>query len=595
MYPRVKRVRRGEQVYEYVQLVEGRRVDGKVRQRVVATLGRLDEMKASGELDRLAGSFARLDPPPVGTRREVGPLLVVRHYLDQLGIRGIVDRAVPMRGNALLTHGEVIEALIVNRLCAPAPLYDVAGWASSAAIAELFGTPAGLLNDDRLGRALEALAPLAEHVRGETALAALDRFEVDVSQLHVDLTCLRFAGAYPDSTLVAKGWGPDRRVARQVRTLQAVTQQGVPIYVRAHPGNAHEATAMGQAMERLQGLLPPGVVVVADSALGYLGNLCAADRAGIRFVVPLRADTGFARHFLDEVGHDALRPLRYVSQRQLQLPTSERTRYRGVLRDWEVVDPATGRPHRLRVAFIHSSEEQASVAAGRERALARAEAALTRIRNGLGGRYYKTLEQVDTKVAKIIGGNIAGLLKVTTGVDQRGKPTIAWARDQPAIDAAAATDGIYALATNLDGARLRAIHVLRHYKAQEVVERRNRDAKSTLKVRPVFLHNDDRIDALISIVGLALLVYGLTEADLRRAIAPATHLPGLLPEDRAARPTAANILAAFNHLGATYTTSGLILLDRLSPTQRTILGLLDIPLPWPEHQDLDAKRCGKRV
>jgi len=31
-------------VHEYVQLVEGRRVDGKVRQRVVATLGRLDEL-----------------------------------------------------------------------------------------------------------------------------------------------------------------------------------------------------------------------------------------------------------------------------------------------------------------------------------------------------------------------------------------------------------------------------------------------------------------------------------------------------------------------------------------------------------------------
>jgi transposase len=593
MYPRVKRVRRGEQVYEYVQLVEGRRVDGKVRQRVVATLGRLDEMKASGELDRLAGSFARLDPPPVGTRREVGPLLVVRAYLERLGIAGIVDRAAPMRGRALLTHGEVIEALIVNRLCAPAPLYDVAGWASSAAIAELFDTPAGLLNDDRLGRALEALAPVAEHVRGEAALAAIEAFDVDVSQLHVDLTKLRFAGAYPDSTLVAKGWGPDRKVARQVQALQAVTGQGVPIYVRAHPGAAGEVTAMADAMERLRQLCPPGIVVVADSALGHLGTLCAAERAGVKFVVPLRADTGFAEFFLEQVGHDALRDLRYVSQREQHLPAAKRTRYRGALRDWDVIDPATGRPHRLRVAFIHSTEEHASVADGRERALSKAETALTKIRNGLGGRYYKTLEQVDTKLAKILHHNIAPLLKVTTGTDEAGKPTIAWARDHDAITTAAATDGIYALATNLPGADLRTVHVLRRYKQQQIVERRNRDAKSTLKVRPVFLHNDDRIDALISIVGLALLIFGLIEADLRRAIAPATHLPGLLPEQRAARPTARSILAAFDHLAATYTTSGLVL-DRLTATQRTILGLLDIPLPWPERQDLDPKRCGKR-
>ena len=127
MYARVKRVRRGDQVHEYVQLVEGRRDGGKVRQRVVATLGRLDELKSSGQLDRFAGAFARLDPPAVGTRREVGPLLVVAHYLRRLGLVGVVDRLVPMRGRALLTHGEVITALVANRLACPAPLYDVAG------------------------------------------------------------------------------------------------------------------------------------------------------------------------------------------------------------------------------------------------------------------------------------------------------------------------------------------------------------------------------------------------------------------------------------------------------------------------------------
>ena len=594
MYVKRHKVKRGGREYVYLRVVEAFRTEqGKVRHRTIATLGREDHLKASGQLDQLAGSLTRLDPPPVGTRREVGPLLMVRGYLARLGIADVVDRAVPMRGRALLTHGEVIEALIVNRLCAPAPLYDVAGWASSAAIAELFGTPAGLLNDDRLGRALEALAPVAEHVRGETALAAIEAFDVDVSQLHVDLTKLRFAGAYPDSTLVQKGWGPDRKVARQAQALQAVTGDGVPIYVRPHPGAVGEVTAMGAAMQRLRELLGPGLVVVADSALGHLGNLCAADRAGVRFVVPLRADTGFAEHFLAHVGHDALKPLRYVSQRDTDRPPARRTRYRGALRDWDVIDPATGAAHRLRVAFIHSSEEHASVADGRERALVKAETALTKIRNGLGGRYYNTLDQVDTRVAKILHPKIGPLLKITTGIDEQGRPTIAWARDHNAVAAAAATDGIYALATNLKDADLRAVHVLRRYKQQQIVERRNRDAKSTLKVRPVFLHNDDRIDALISIVGLALLIFGLIQADLRRAIAPATHLPGLLPEHRAARPTGANILAAFDHLAATYTTSGLVL-DRLTATQRTILGLLDIPIPWPEQQDHAPKQCGKR-
>ena len=57
-----------------------------MRHRLVHTLGREDELKASGQLDQLAASFARLDPPPAGTRRTVGPLLLVCHYLDRLGL-----------------------------------------------------------------------------------------------------------------------------------------------------------------------------------------------------------------------------------------------------------------------------------------------------------------------------------------------------------------------------------------------------------------------------------------------------------------------------------------------------------------------------
>ena len=72
--------------YVYLRLVEAYRNDGQGAHRVLRTLGREDELKASGQLDQLAASFARLDPPPSGTRRQVGPLLLVRHYLQRLGL-----------------------------------------------------------------------------------------------------------------------------------------------------------------------------------------------------------------------------------------------------------------------------------------------------------------------------------------------------------------------------------------------------------------------------------------------------------------------------------------------------------------------------
>jgi transposase len=212
------------------------------------------------------------------------------------------------------------------------------------------------------------------------------------------------------------------------------------------------------------------------------------------------------------------------------------------------------------------------------------------VQRGLGGRHYKTRRQVDARVAKILTGQVERLIATKTAT-RAGKPTLTYHRDHDAINAAAATDGIYALATNLPG-RLSANRVLELYKRQQIVERRHRDYKQTLKVRPIFLHNDDRIYALTSVVGLALLIFGLIESQTRQALGDNEQLPGLLPEGRAAKPTGRNILAAFQGLGITHTTTG-PRLDRLTHTQRRILDLLEIQPPWPEQRDHALTNRGK--
>jgi hypothetical protein len=257
-----------------------------------------------------------------------------------------------------------------------------------------------------------------------------------------------------------------------------------------------------------------------------------------------------------------------------------------------VTDPETGEERSFRVAYIWSSEEASSVAEARERALNKAEQELAKVGRGLGGRYYKTAQKVDARVATILIPPIRGLLVVKTGM-RAGKPILHWHRDQAAIAQAVRTDGIYALATNLPG-RLSAARVLRLYKRQFLVELRHRDAKQTLRVRPLFLHNDDRIEALISVVGLALLVFGIIEAGVRRGLGPGEPLPGILPEGRAALPTGRSILAAFQGLGLTYIDRGPVL-DPLTATQRRIIDLLDAQIPWPERDTLPSFNCGKRA
>lgn len=582
MYVKRHTVARGRKRYVYLRLVQAYRDEhGRVRHRVLATLGREDELKASGQLEQLMGSFARLDPPMAGVRRDVGPLLLAWHFIRELDLIGTVDAALPQRGRQQLSVGEAVCALVCSRLCSPSPLYDMAGWASGAALQELFGIPAVLLNDDRLGRALESFAVHAEALRGTLAARAIERFGLDAGRLHVDLTALRVCGAYEQSALVANGWAQGQGVARQIHALQAATADGVSLYVRPEPGNAAEVSLIAQSLERLRELSGPGGLLILDSACGHPKTLCQIARARLGFIVPLRVSTGFRERYIAQVGRERLRAVRYVSEREQRLPAKLRTKYRGALADWKVSDPETGEIHTFRVAYIHSSEEQREVANARERALQKAEAQLQRIKNGLGGRYYKTRKQVERRVAQILTGPVENLITVTTAT-RKGRPTITWQRDQEAINNAALTDGIYALATNLPNKRLTAGQILRTYKGQQIVERRHRDYKQTLKVRPIFLHNDDRINALTSIIGIALLIFGLIETELRKTLNANELIAGLLPEGRAAKPTGRNTLSAFQALGLTYTQTG-IQLDRLTHTQREILQRLQITPPWPEQ------------
>ena len=123
--------------------------------------------------------------------KRLGALPVVAEFGRRLRIAEIVDELCPVRPVAWITHGEVIEALIANRLTAPAPMLRVQDWAAAMAVEEAYGIAPGLLNDDRIARALDAVAPQLDAITGGVGAAAVSEFGVDVSRLHWDLTSSR--------------------------------------------------------------------------------------------------------------------------------------------------------------------------------------------------------------------------------------------------------------------------------------------------------------------------------------------------------------------------------------------------------------------
>src|SRR5262249_22289763 len=88
----------------YLQVVENRWEDGRTRQRVVATLGRLDQLQKSGQLDALLASGARLSQSvlllsahaqgqlPTVTTRRIGPALVFHRLWQQTGCQRVIER-----------------------------------------------------------------------------------------------------------------------------------------------------------------------------------------------------------------------------------------------------------------------------------------------------------------------------------------------------------------------------------------------------------------------------------------------------------------------------------------------------------------------
>ena len=96
MFPRVKKSGR----YQYLQIVENRKTKGKVRQRVVATLGRMDRLQETEDIEKLVRSLsrfsdktllvlsARSDVDAKGLR--IGPALIFQRLWNELGLPQIL-------------------------------------------------------------------------------------------------------------------------------------------------------------------------------------------------------------------------------------------------------------------------------------------------------------------------------------------------------------------------------------------------------------------------------------------------------------------------------------------------------------------------
>jgi transposase len=484
----------------------------------------------------------------------LGALPVVAGFCSRLKIRDIVDEVCPVRDLAGLTHGQVIEALVANRLTSPSPLVHVQSWARDWAVGEVLGVEPGLLNDDRIGRALDAVAPHLDQIAGSVGVAAIGAFGIDVTRMHWDMTSVSVHGQYEqnEAGFPAPRFGhpKDRRLdLKQVQAGIAVSGDGgIPVFHRAFDGGAGEVGQVIPVMKALQGMATERrLLIVGDSKLISYANLAAMDAGEVTFVAPA-SKTYVPAAQLAGLSVEQAASVDYVAQRDQGKPASRRGTWHVTEDTMNLAGPRKSDPVlALRRVFVHSSARAEAAASARTLKLDRARGDLERLERSLGSRHYPDQGKVEARIAVITASRRVGAyLHAQAGTGPgTGKPTLTWAFDQQAIDAEAATDGWYALLTNLPAGHADAAGVLILYKGQEAVERRYSAFKGPLAVAALFLKNNRRIAALVTVICLALLIFCLIERQVRQALAGKgqTKVEGLYA-GRPAIPTGRLILGA---------------------------------------------------
>lgn len=519
---------------------------------------------------------------PPSAEQALGALPVVAGFCRRLDIAGIIDRAAPVRDIARATHGQVIEALVANRLTSPSPMVHVGAWARQFAVAHVLGLAPDMLNDDRIARALDALAPVLEQVTGSVGAAAISRFGIDVSQIHWDMTSVSLHGTYehPEEQYAQPKFGhpKDRRAdLKQIQAGVAAAADGaVPVFWQPYDGGAGEVSQVTGAMEALRRLAGPRrFLLVGDSKLLSYANIAAMTAAEVSFLAP--ASKAFVpAAVLAGCSCNAAGPVNYLPARDAGRPEACRGRYRVAEDTMTITGPRKKDPsYTLRRVFVHSSANADAARRARARKLELATADLDRLTRGLGSRHYPDAAKVTARISAIAASRRVGAwLRADAGTGPDGRPTLQWRFDQDAVNAETATDGWYALLTNLP-ADVTAAQVLTRYKNQPAAsERRYHDLKGPLALAPMFLHANRRITAIIGVICMALLIYSLIERQARRNLAPAARLDGLYA-GRPAKPTTSLIFNALATLRLR-AGDGPPQIPQPNPLQQQLLDLLEI-------------------
>jgi hypothetical protein len=486
MFIRAKRSVQNGRTYEYLQIVETFRDNGRVRQRIVATLGKLDDLRAAGQIDALASSLAKFSESAavIGdhkrgaletvSTRKIGPHLVFDRLWKQLGVGECVGEMLRDRKFKFDIEA-AIYLTVLHRLMDPGSDRAAEKWRQEHALSE----PVMSLDLHQLYRAMAWLGetlPDAEQ-KGRTPFAprcVKDALEerlfarrkdlfTEAAVVFFDTTSIYFEGK-GGSTLGRHGHSKDHRPDLHQMVVGLVLDSGGrPVCCELWPGNTTDVKSLVPIVDRLRERFHiREITVVADRGMVSKETVAELEKRDLGYILGARMRRD--KTVRDEVLADTAPFVEIVGPRK------------------NAKDPSP-----LQVKEVHVDGRRYVVCFNEEQA--RKDAAdRAAILDGLK----KQLVRGD----KSLVGN--------KGFRKYLKPCGAhFEIDEAKIDAEAKFDGMWVLKTNLDDP---AEDVARTYKMLWMVEALFRCVKSVLETRPIYHKCDETIRGHVFCSFLALVV-----------------------------------------------------------------------------------------
>ena len=511
--------KRQGRTYTYYSLVETVRSEGRVRQRTICYLGRLDNLRPPdwlrvaerlpdpAWLPLLMEEVGYTPPPPQGPVRSV---TVDPHSIAWANARRLGDVYVGLRVWQLLGLDRLLEQLVghfrtsvplpaiaamiaVNRLVEPRSELGIFAWLPKTALPELLGVPRDRIHLNLLYRCLSEVVPHQRTLESHLVDKGRDLFHFDNHLVLYDLTSTYFEGRLAGNPKALRGYSRDHRPdCKQLCIGLVVNRDGFPLAFESMAGNRRDAQTLTPMIETLEARCG-GVrrIVCFDRGMATEANLRQWRQTKRIYLGAVRR--AVTRQYLTTIRQGRWETVRADGHQAVievqELPTQDSD---GVRERWLL----------CRSAGCQLKERQMF-----ETRLSKARGKLARLQAQVAAGTFTRHEVILRKAKQAIGRthDLRGIFSFEISRRRPGKKLLVH-ENAAAIQDERDLQGVYllrTLATDLTPDELWHTYML-----LTRVEAAFRNLKTDLVLRPIFHHKEERADAhvLFAVLAYALLV-----------------------------------------------------------------------------------------